>query len=74
MFFDPTPIDVKRLAWRAYKKAVAANELTPEPCLFGCDDGPVEAHHHDYSKPLDVTWLCVRHHRLAHMIPKEMAA
>lgn len=49
------------------KLAIKRGELVPEPCLF-CDDIDVEAHHHDYDKPLDVTWLCVQHHRLAHKI------
>ena len=34
--------------------------LTPEPCKCGSTD--VQMHHHDYSKPLDVTWIC----RLCH--------
>lgn len=49
------------------RRAMARGDLVPEPCLF-CGDEHVEAHHHDYSQPLAVTWLCVRHHRLAHKI------
>jgi hypothetical protein len=26
----------------------------------------VDAHHDDYARPLDVTWLCRRHHQQRH--------
>ncbi len=55
----------KRRAQSAVSNAQVAGKLTKEPCLF-CDDEQVHAHHHDYSRPLDVTWLCARHHKLAH--------
>jgi hypothetical protein len=47
--------------------AIQRGDLTREPCLF-CDDPRSEAHHHDYALPLDVTWLCKRHHGLAHRV------
>jgi len=28
---------------------------------------PGQAHHEDYKKPLEVTWLCPRHHKLLHL-------
>lgn len=31
-----------------------------------CGNAKTDAHHHDYSKPLDVRWLCRRHHILEH--------
>lgn len=31
-----------------------------ETCVFCGEDA--EAHHEDYSKPLDVTWVCKKHH------------
>ncbi len=29
---------------------------------------PAEMHHEDYSKPLEVEWLCEKHHRLLHNV------
>jgi len=45
----------------AYYKHTGA--LVPRPC-DGCGavDG-LQAHHHDYTRPLDVTWLCFKCHR-----------
>jgi hypothetical protein len=56
-------------ARNAVYRALKAGRLTKEPCLF-CDSPDVQAHHHDYSKPRDVTWLCRRHHKLVHRVPK----
>ncbi len=52
-------------AEKAARNAVAKGLLMREPCLF-CDDIKVHAHHHDYSEPLAVTWLCAKHHGLVH--------
>lgn len=42
--------------------AVKAGRLVRQPC-GACGSPKAEAHHHDYSKPLDVKWLCFRCHR-----------
>lgn len=69
--------DQELRARRIAQKAKAYGRLVPEPCLF-CDDPKVEMHYHDYSKPLEVTWLCPRHHAIAHReiapIEEEIAA
>lgn len=39
--------------------------LKPQPCEV-CRDEEVHAHHDDYSKPLEVRWLCRRHHGQTH--------
>lgn len=41
------------------------NKLVKEPCKV-CGAKFVHAHHEDYSKPLDVIWLCPRHHAMLH--------
>jgi hypothetical protein len=40
-------------------------DLKANPCVR-CGGTPSEAHHPDYSKPLDVVWLCHGHHREEH--------
>lgn len=35
------------------------------PCE-ACGDPKSQAHHDDYRKPLDIRWLCFKHHREAH--------
>jgi hypothetical protein len=41
------------------------------PCTICGTTKHVHAHHKDYSKPLDVTWLCARcHHRLHSAFPE----
>ena len=49
----------------ATQAAIKRGELVRKPCEI-CGDPLVEAHHRDYSKPLNVQWLCLIHHREAH--------
>jgi hypothetical protein len=43
-------------------RAIAKGELVRQPCEL-CGDFPTEAHHEDYSKPLEVLWVCGDCHR-----------
>ncbi len=40
---------------------IRSGKLTKGNCLV-CGSTKTEAHHKDYSKPLDVEWLCKEHH------------
>ena len=41
-------------------------EAWPVCALPECCGTKLEAHHPDYSRPLDVVWLCNKHHRQCH--------
>jgi hypothetical protein len=56
--------------WQAQDRVHTALEngtLTKEPCEVCGEKHGVDAHHDDYSKPLDVRWLCKSHHRKHHV-------
>lgn len=50
--------------------AVRDGRLKRQPCWV-CGEY-AEAHHPDYSRPLDVVWLCVLHHRQAHGLTRRI--
>lgn len=49
-------------------RAVKKGTLTKKPCEKCSGTLRVQAHHNDYSKPLDVVWLCKRCHERQHML------
>lgn len=55
-------------AHQAVSNAVRDGRLQKLPCAFCGSTSRREAHHHDYSKPLDVTWLCAPCHRRFHAL------
>lgn len=61
---------LRRKAHNKVNAAVRDGRLKPEPC-FVCGNKAV-AHHPDYSRPLQVTWLCPEHHKQAHRCAAEI--
>ena len=60
----------KRAAHIAVSNAVRDGKLQKLPCAFCGSIERLEAHHHDYSKPLDVTWLCSACHSRFHALER----
>lgn len=52
---------VKKAANTAVNNAIRDGRLVRQPCEV-CGAEKAQAHHDDYSKPLDVRWLCTTHH------------
>jgi len=48
----------------AFSNAVRDGKIQRQPCEV-CGK-KAQGHHHDYSKPFDVRWLCTTHHREVH--------
>jgi len=57
---------IRRAAHIIFNNALRDGRVEKLPCLI-CG-GESQAHHPDYSRPLDVVWLCVKHHKQAHQI------
>jgi hypothetical protein len=52
----------KNLARGRLRYAVRTGKIAPQPCRECGSTVGVQAHHTDYTKPLEVVWLCVQHH------------
>ena len=70
-------VDIRNKEWRQnnpdrrkahyeFHRALDAGLIKPQPCWV-CGE-KAEAHHADYSAPLDVVWLCRPHHKQAHAL------
>lgn len=55
----------KRAAHVILNNALRDGRIKRQPCEV-CGVKKVHAHHDDYTKPLAVRWLCVKHHEEAH--------
>lgn len=61
---DPVE-QVKHAARMQTRNAIRRGDLVRKPCEV-CGHEPAQAHHDDYSKPLDIRWLCPVHHHEHH--------
>ena len=51
----------------AVTRAIKSGDLVRMPCaVCGYSAARSNAHHPDYSRPLEVIWLCAKHHNLLH--------
>lgn len=63
---------IKRAAHIIFGNARRDGKVTAKPCEI-CGDIKVDGHHDDYEKPLDVRWLCRKHHAEHHKQEREKA-
>lgn len=56
---NPEKVKAHRVVYGALRNG----SLVKQPCH--CGETKVNAHHNDYSKPLEIAWLCKIHHVLA---------
>jgi len=61
-------IRARRAVWYWLTQA-KTNRIKKLPCEV-CGDTKTDAHHSDYSKPLDIMWLCREHHFDWHKVNK----
>src|SRR5882724_10098870 len=76
-FYPPDPADrpsqagrispYRAVVYRAVASAIRAGDLIqPEACSLCGLASKIHAHHADYGRPLDVTWLCASCHLCGH--------
>lgn len=67
-YIETNPL--KRAAHVFVGNAIRDGRLLKQPCEV-CGSKEVHAHHRDYSRPLEVMWLCPEHHSEWHILHGE---
>jgi len=68
---SPVPKGQRKEKYGKYENAIRDGRLTRKPCEV-CGKNETQGHHEDYAKPLDVVWLCTRHHSDRHIHLRNM--
>ena len=63
----------KLKAHHTLRQAIRRGEIKRGRCVV-CGSFRVDGHHPDYDKPLDVVWLCRKHHQRLHALERREAA
>lgn len=63
-WFEKNPYK-KKAEW-TLGNAVRDGKILKQPCEICNTEQGVESHHDDYDKPLEVRWLCDKHHKEYH--------
>lgn len=72
--YQSNPLNRLKHACRSLTGRMVKNGIINKyPCEI-CGDVNSQAHHKDYSKPWDVEWLCIEHHKALHRRYKRKAA
>jgi hypothetical protein len=56
----------KYRAWNLAQAALRAGRIVKGPCEVCGTREDVQKHHDDYSRPLEIRWLCRAHHAEHH--------
>jgi hypothetical protein len=60
----------KRAAHVILGNAIRDGRIIKLPCECCSSTDRIHGHHEDYTKPIDVIWLCPRHHAALHKLKK----
>lgn len=58
--------DKRKAVARSYLKVYVSRGKVEKGVCEVCGELEVQGHHNDYNKPLEVRWLCKKHHKELH--------
>jgi hypothetical protein len=58
--------ELKRKCYRVYNHAIDHEIIKKNSCEICGQEEKVHGHHFDYTKPLEIAWLCPKHHGEVH--------